>query len=104
MALHPIVKKLRADVRAVDKELKDLAKEIKQEGEDFKDDVNVCVHNFVLNTTAGLQEKYDFEYLDTINSYARNMKAYKKKVHKLRTKLINTKDKLRTAERVHGKK
>lgn len=104
MALHPIVKKCRAEVRAVEKELKELAKDIKQEGEDFKDDVNVCVHNYLLNTTAWSQEKYDAEYLETINKYARDMKAYKKKVHRLRSKLIKAEDKLRAAERVHGKK
>ncbi|APD18837.1 hypothetical protein [Vibrio phage J14] len=63
MALHPIVKKLRADVRAVEKELKGLAKEIKQEGEDFKDDgKRVCTQfraqhyrrDFKRNTTLSI--------------------------------------------------
>ncbi|WKC56106.1 hypothetical protein [Vibrio phage CAU_VPP01] len=104
MALHPIVKKMRAKVREVEKELKDLVKEIKQEGEDFKDDMDITVHNFLLNTTPYLQDQYDGEYIELINKYARDMRAYKTKVAKVRNKLIKAQSDLTAAERVHGKK
>lgn len=88
------VKKLKADIRAVKKEIAKLKKYLLGECDDFKHDMGISVDNLMLNNCTHLQLKYDKEFNEIISMCARDFRKYGTDFKKLRNKLIRLEGKL----------